>query len=790
MNKKEGIKKILTCILMTYIITLSFKITYAINEEKAPTTNTIGISYQTHVQINGWQEMKKNGETSGTTNQAKRIEAIKIDGINLPEGVKIKYQTHVQIDGWQTWRNEGEIAGTTGQEKRIEAIRIKLENTDKYSIQYRTHIQDIGWQNWCEDGEISGTTGKEKRIEAIEIRIVEKEIKGKINIDTDLTNTTFDSSGIEINGWKMANIPNTNIQVYLNGEKIEANVEYSKDDTVINTIKGYGIETNNAKPRFNIKINPTNLKTDTYELELRLVDSQGKIIETSKNTLKLDKDTLIVKYQSQIQDIGWQNWVKNGETSGTTNKAKRLEAIKIDGINLPEGVEIKYQEHVSTKGWQTWKREGELAGTVGKSLSIEAIRIKLENTDKYSIQYRAYVQDIGWQDWCEDGEYAGTISSNKRLEAIQIKITEKIYSEKTRIFIDTSGSIKNTNGNIKGWVMSTVPDIKIKVMFDGNEIGNATRTERTDVLNSIKGYGGDITNPKPGFSINFDYSKQSLGNHVIKVEVWSNDNRKLQEASMPITIVKKIEYGTGIYGISGAATVGAIGGSELRYCKYGSGPNVFFATFCVHGFEDAWYSDGTYLTEIADSFYNQLVASQDSFIADKWTIYIFPEVNPDGRKLGYTNRGPGRLTLYSQVGRGIDINRSWQTGSSYVRYTDDRNYNGTAGFQAYEAAALRDFLLSHKSTSGQTVLVDLHGWENQLIGNAQIANYYKTYFPSCSTRNYESYGTQYIISWARQNLGAKVTLVELPFAANRVQANNMGLGTKYINATLQMLREV
>ena len=365
MNRKEIIKKILTCLLMTCAIILSFKITYAVNEEKEPTTNTIGVSYQAHVETDGWQGIKKNGETSGTTKQNKRLEAIKIDGINLPEGVKIKYQAHVQDIGWQEWCKEGELAGTEKRGLRIEAIRIKLENTEKYSIQYRLHIQDIGWQEWCEDGEIAGTTGRGLRVEAIEIKIVEKELKGQIYIDTDLANTTFDSSGIEINGWKMANTPNTSIQAYLNGEKIEADIKYSKDETVINKIKGYGEETNNKEPRFNIKIDTTNLKTNTYNLELKIVDKQGNIIETSKNTLKLDKDTLIVKYQSHVETDGWQGIKKNGETSGTTKQNKRLEAIKIEGANLPEGVRIKYQAHVQDIGWQEWEwcEEGELAGT-------------------------------------------------------------------------------------------------------------------------------------------------------------------------------------------------------------------------------------------------------------------------------------------------------------------------------------------------------------------------------------------------------------------------------------------
>ena len=137
----------------------------------------------------------------------------------------------------------------------------------------------------------------------------------------------------------------------------------------------------------------------------------------------------------------------------------------------------------------------------------------------------------------------------------------------------------------------------------------------------------------------------------------------------------------------------------------------------MHGYEDGWDRDGEVLVNIANDFYNRLVSDGNGPLAKKWTIYIFREVNPDGRRLGTTNNGPGRTTLYSTIGKGIDINRCWQTGSEYQRYTSNRNYNGTAGFQAYEAIALRDFLLSHKSKNGKTVLVDLHGWEDQLILN-------------------------------------------------------------------------
>ena len=90
--------------------------------------------------------------------------------------------------------------------------------------------------------------------------------------------------------------------------------------------------------------------------------------------------------------------------------------------------------------------------------------------------------------------------------------------------------------------------------------------------------------------------------------------------------------------------------------------------------------------------------------------------------------------------------------------------------------------------NGKNILVDLHGWENQLIGDEEVCRYYKKQYPSCRTTGYGRYGTQYLITWARLNLGAKVSLVELPLAQNYDQVNSMRLSDKYINATLEMLR--
>lgn len=158
--------------VMTILLALSLTSGLQVNSTVFAQTNA-SIKYSTHVQNIGWQSYFGDGQTAGTTGQALRLEGIKIDLENVPEGMKIKYQTHVQNIGWQPWKYENELSGTTGQSLRLEGIKIQLENAPEgYHVLYQAHVQNIGWQNWVSDGALSGTTGQALRLEALRIRIV------------------------------------------------------------------------------------------------------------------------------------------------------------------------------------------------------------------------------------------------------------------------------------------------------------------------------------------------------------------------------------------------------------------------------------------------------------------------------------------------------------------------------------------------------------------------------------------------------------------------------------------
>ena len=538
-----------------------------------------------------------------------------------------------------------------------------------------------------------------------------------------------------------------------------------------------------------------------------------------------------ISYTTHIQDIGWQNQVKDGEMAGTEGQAKRLEAIKITLKDL-SGVKIKYQTHIQDIGWQDWKYDGTLAGTEGQSKRLEAIKIELEESDKYSIMYRVHIQDIGWQDWRYDGEKAGTEGQSKRLEAIQIKIVEKQTSISVNYSVHVQDigwqnwkaeeKIAGTEGQskrleaIKIELLTNIKNLKLKYRVHIQDIGWQDWKDSEEMAGTegqskrLEAIQIKLENTQD-YSIEYRVHVQDIGwqDWVKDGEISGTEGQSKRLEAIQIRIISKendsdlqeepkFERQEGTYGKTGL-NVADKGGSELKYLKYGTGKNVFFATFAIHGYEDKWDKDGYELIEIANNFYNKLLEDKDYDLAEKWTIYIFPGVNQDGLQEGNTNNGPGRTTLYSQApqNKGIDLNRCWQIGSTYEKFTSDRNYNGDIGFQAYEAQALRDFMLKNKSKDGQTILVDLHGWTQQLIGDENICSYYEQQFPENNKRSVGRYGSGYMISWGRTYLGsqgrpAKTALIELPRdgVKNHQSVIDKDFSNRYIYATMKMLEKI
>lgn len=283
------------------------------------------ISYSSHVQSKGWLPKVNNGSASGTTNQAKRMEAIKI-AIEGYEDLGITYSTQVQSKGWTDWVSDGTISGTTGEEKRIEAIKIKLtgKQADAFNVFYRVHVEGKGWLDWAENGSPSGTMGYGNRVEAISIMVKPKGYESP-------TSTSLDS-------------------YYEKPESISYVTHVQKD--------GW--------------------QNRVYDGETSGTIGQKKRLEAIKISLNNSIYDGSVQYKSHVQDKGWQNWVNEGQLSGTEGQAKRLEAIqiKLNG-QIAEVYDIYYRTHVESYGWLGWAKNGASSGSEGLAKQVEAVEVQL-----------------------------------------------------------------------------------------------------------------------------------------------------------------------------------------------------------------------------------------------------------------------------------------------------------------------------------------------------------------------------------------------------------------------------
>lgn len=305
MRGKKCWKRV-TAVLMAFMMLVGLVMTNGITSE-AYWYNSEGerypnVGYRTHVQSKGWEKTwKKDGETSGTSGEAKRLEAIQIrlTGTNKNK-YDIYYRVQAQTYGWLGWVKNGAYAGTAGQAKRLEAIQIIIMPKTDYptdyegfdgtigggfvdmgknpttngsgAVSYMTHVQSYGNQKWVSDGSISGTSGEGKRLEAISIKVNNAQLN---NISGGIAYATHVQTYGWSQGWKYNGAASGTRG---EGKRLEA-----------------------------IRIQLTGQLAQYYD----------------------------VYYRVHAQTYGWLGWAKNGSIAGTSGLAKRLEAIQI--VIIPKG---------------------------------------------------------------------------------------------------------------------------------------------------------------------------------------------------------------------------------------------------------------------------------------------------------------------------------------------------------------------------------------------------------------------------------------------------------------------
>lgn len=398
------------------------------------------VAVKAHVANIGWESTVYDNKVAGTTGKNFNLEALQVNVLNsVAQAGGVQARARVQGVGWQGWVNGGDTAGTTGQGKATEAVQMRLTGSaaDSYDIWYRVHSADFGWLGWAKNGASAGSQGYGKGAQAVEVVVTPKgsgapgstsnAFKDQGNTETEPLTLSYRGHvrNIGWQGWTSDTAGTVGRGLPLEALQFE-------------------VEGGNLSGEVQASAHVENIGWQDYVGNGQVAGTTGRALHVEAIRLRLTgqlAQQYDIYYRVHAANIGWLGWAKNGAKAGTQGYGYAAEAIQVklvkrgDQGSIPDPLTdafrmplVRYSGHVQNIGWQSFVNDGETAGTTGKNLNLEALQVELEDgAGSGSIQVRAHVRDLGWQGW-ETGS-AGTTGKNKPIEALQVKLTGAVAND-------------------------------------------------------------------------------------------------------------------------------------------------------------------------------------------------------------------------------------------------------------------------------------------------------------------------------------------------------------------------
>lgn len=150
-----------------------------------------------------------------------------------------------------------------------------------------------------------------------------------------------------------------------------------------------------------------------------------------------DEDEPTLSYQANSCIDGWQEWVNEPNSAGTTGRNLDLYQLKFNFSNVPNSMHLSGKVFIKDQGYAEYSyiNNQTIVGTNGKAL--QKVMFNLENINGYKLYYRVHSADIGWLDWVEQGSETGI--EGKNIQAIDFKLIrdESIVDESPHVFYES-----------------------------------------------------------------------------------------------------------------------------------------------------------------------------------------------------------------------------------------------------------------------------------------------------------------------------------------------------------------
>lgn len=336
---------------------------------------------------------------------------------------------------------------------------------------------------------------------------------GKINVEVPRQNEQVQGE-VNINGWAMSDDRNSYLQILLDGRIIGTPNRYERED-VLRAVHGFGGRTTNRKPGFEYRLNVSNIEDGIHVVAVRIVSSQNRVLTIE------DKIFYVKKYDCRL------------------------------AVEIPEeGQEVK--TNVKINGWAlstdkndkvVVKLDGKIMGEAKRYVRTDVFRVFSGYGGKETNANPGYDLDLNTAN-LPDGLHTITVelrASNGELMTSGQKTIRvaKSYQTLLNLELPRENATAKTSVKVNGWMMSEDKEAVIEVLLDNKKVSEKVeRYIRADVLYTIKGYGGVLTNKTPGFNIDINTTKILDGRHTITVNVRTKAGELLATASKKFDIHK------------------------------------------------------------------------------------------------------------------------------------------------------------------------------------------------------------------------------------------------------------
>lgn len=316
------------------------------------------------------------------------------------------------------------------------------------------------------------------------------------------------------------------------------------------------------------------------------------------------------------------------------------------------------------------------------------------------------------------------------------KIKYKKGKKKFIGFIKKKYIIFNAN------IMLTTGKIKIlkPVLTPGNSTDRIiykSNNKKVAIVNS----NGEITARKSGMvKITATTESGKKDYIIINVKKEKNEkkeymrlNKRAYDISKNYKNVKRIIYGKSILEENLEA---------YEILGNGSNSKVIFIETGLHGYEDEYPKDAKVFVKLANKLI-EFYAKNPEELKD-YTMVVVPCANPDGTLYGKNNYRANKKNAFGRCTyKGIDMNRDFK---------DEL-------FKARESRKLRKLMNKYKDRI--KINIDIHGWEDSVLGDKKIVKKFIKYVGNKTNRKGQYGGNQgFIIDYTRKKYKAHSALVE------------------------------